>query len=1093
MYVFILFTACILFVLPTASQYTFAEESHVVWINQNDSLPGCEKSENCFSHYKLTIATGDNITWKNPSGIAHTVTSGQLDLGGADGYFDSGLINDGETFSFDFKKLGKHPYYCLVHPWMTGIIEVVSDDSKSTNGEDCFDLSSFFTESIKTKPFFEDFERYCPAEKNSIDENFSYTVWQHKEPETKRYGITHDVDKGKGLTALLQTQRVLQGDKHDIGAITEGQLKVGSFSSEMRYFSTDVYPQKLQGDGGQINSGALAFIKVIFHRDNGIQESIAIIPGQVGRVIEVRNEAGIKHMSINLKNSHNNQYTWDRLQYDVKDLYETNDFGDFSDVTHWSLFIGGQSYTENINNWNGWGISIDNLAVFDGNSYQFIPTPKEQLRLGFEPQDILCREGKTAVYRFSDSMPICINDTNVDSIWDLNYGIPKNPFITPHVEMQIQEDKEYFTDMLVSYENSTDTVMTSSTVDDVLLHLDGQRQKLDFLLKHDPAISNFHKSQGTGIPFMAPNSAQRAPLADAEPGVWSSDERRSGNLGESGSRSFVPPMDDYSTTNIHVIGVDEADFVKNDAEKIFVINTNGDISATNAQLDKHDTLSFTPDKPDSLFLYDDKIITISASEDKTRISINESTSPRTALHTLQMDTQYKHARMIGDVLYLISESPINSNTTQPTIIDTKSDKILSKADFTFFESTVEHEKLNTVTAIDITNLEANSESFVIGQSDTIYVSQDSIYYTNSKSTKSLILSNVDFGLIIEHLIDRLDTYHMSEIYRLEQQQQQQQINHTDTDTIKDQMIQYLLNNVEPDIPTLTAIFDPNASGKKIPFGSIIHKISIDQTNIEYSATGKVPGTIPNEFAVDQDKEYLRVATSSSGISGQLQSNVYVLDESLNIVGLLEGIAPGETLHSTRFSGDWLYLVTFRQVDPFFVVDVSGTQPKILGELKIPGFSQYLQNYDEDHIVGIGRATTTNEWGGAALGGVKISMFDVTDFENPVETSNITIGDAGTSTLSTVEHKAVLIDKKKGLITVPVVFGQKLIFYAYTVDEDFNLEEHSQIPHEMDANHPDRIRSFYIGDALYTVTPKLIKANSILQQDYTIQKLVIAEE
>ena len=126
--------------------------------------------------------------------------------------------------------------------------------------------------------------------------------------------------------------------------------------------------------------------------------------------------------------------------------------------------------------------------------------------------------------------------------------------------------------------------------------------------------------------------------------------------------------------------------------------------------------------------------------------------------------------------------------------------------------------------------------------------------------------------------------------------------------------------------------------------TIIHKISIDEDDLEYIAKGSVPGRLLNQFSMDEHDDRFRVATTVeyyTQYKGTIRSNaVYVLDEDLKIVGGLDEIAPDESIFSARFMGDRLYLVTFQQIDPFFVIDLSSDTPKILGELKIPGFSNY---------------------------------------------------------------------------------------------------------------------------------------------------------
>jgi hypothetical protein len=226
------------------------------------------------------------------------------------------------------------------------------------------------------------------------------------------------------------------------------------------------------------------------------------------------------------------------------------------------------------------------------------------------------------------------------------------------------------------------------------------------------------------------------------------------------------------------------------------------------------------------------------------------------------------------------------------------------------------------------------------------------------------------------------------------------------------------------------------------------------------------------------------------------SNVYVLDENLKQVGSLTKIAPEERIYSSRFMDDKLYLVTFKQIDPFFVIDLSTDTPKILGALKIPGFSNYLQPFDENHIIGIGRDTKQNEWGGVQSNGVKISMFDVSDFSNPKETDTIVIGDSSIDSEALYNHKAFLLDKQKNVMSIPIKGSGPVIFdtvnsslgynnswngfFVYGFDK-YEFVEKGKISHSVGDNlylmyMP--ARSLYIGDTLYTVMDGSIKMNDL---------------
>ncbi len=215
-----------------------------------------------------------------------------------------------------------------------------------------------------------------------------------------------------------------------------------------------------------------------------------------------------------------------------------------------------------------------------------------------------------------------------------------------------------------------------------------------------------------------------------------------------------------------------------------------------------------------------------------------------------------------------------------------------------------------------------------------------------------------------------------------------------------------------------------------------------------------------------------------------------IDADLDIIGQLENIAPGENMHSARFMGDKLYLVTFKQIDPFFVIDLSENQPKILGELKIPGFSDYLHPYDENLIIGIGRDAAENQWGGAQELGVKISMFDVSDVNNPTQVDYVVIGDWKAHSASLHDHKSVLVDKKRAFMSIPIHDNGTLSFFVYGITENGKFVPAGEVKHGTEHASHDRARSLYIGDFLYTITPSLIKINDLNNIGSEINKVVL---
>lgn len=197
----------------------------------------------------------------------------------------------------------------------------------------------------------------------------------------------------------------------------------------------------------------------------------------------------------------------------------------------------------------------------------------------------------------------------------------------------------------------------------------------------------------------------------------------------------------------------------------------------------------------------------------------------------------------------------------------------------------------------------------------------------------------------------------------------------------------------------------------------IIKFKLEGMKVGYAGSGDVPGYLLNQFSMDEYEGNLRVATTVWETSS---NSLYVLDSSMNITGSIEDLAKGETIYSVRFMGSKGYVVTYRTMDPLFVFDLSDpANPVLTGELKVPGFSNYLLPVGEDLLLGIGADTydiyRKDSSGqdvviGTRQGGIKFSLFDVSDVGKPKEISNYVIGDSGSSTEAFYNHKAIMVDK-----------------------------------------------------------------------------------
>lgn len=298
----------------------------------------------------------------------------------------------------------------------------------------------------------------------------------------------------------------------------------------------------------------------------------------------------------------------------------------------------------------------------------------------------------------------------------------------------------------------------------------------------------------------------------------------------------------------------------------------------------------------------------------------------------------------------------------------------------------------------------------------------------------------------------------------------------------------------------------------------IYKFQLKDGKFEFMATGQVKGTILNQFSMDENNKYFRIATTTSGAwNDNLQegskNNVYILDNELNLKGKLEDMAIGEKIYSVRFMGDKGYVVTYKNIDPLFVIDLKDvSNPTVLGELKIPGFSSYLEPYDENHIIGIGKDTeeiVIKDKEGKIVDtrviekGIKLSLFDITDYKNPKEKFNTIIGDAGTYSEALNNHRALLFSKEKNILAFPIsvvkieedsnnksIYGNEEFqgAYVYNIDLVNGFKLRGSITHILPGgfNKEDYQSSYgrniqrvlYINNMLYTISNDVIMANDI---------------
>ncbi len=551
----------------------------------------------------------------------------------------------------------------------------------------------------------------------------------------------------------------------------------------------------------------------------------------------------------------------------------------------------------------------------------------------------------------------------------------------------------------------------------------------------------------------------------------------------------------HSTTNVQVAGVDEPDFVKNDGKYIYVISGNkleiiNAYPPGSAKIVSETTIDGSPA---NLFVNGDRLVVFITANENAPIplaaggsgavaqgisgsiaampyryapvthaliySIRDRSHPRLE-NDLKVDGSYFDARMIGNWVYLISKEPVNSydGIVVPAVFAGQ-EKLL-QPDVYYFKNPETSYVFHTVTAFNVNGgTNVRSKTFLMGWTNNLYVSENNLYIS----------------------------YPLQSVYA-----QPSGLTTTGAALAQQEGAFNSLGEAEKQ-SYINGIKDGSAADTT---RTVIHKIAIHDGAIDYVARGEVGGTLLNQFSLDEHGGLLRVATTSTSYTPydamQQYNNVYVLDQGMGTRGSLRKIAPNERIYAARFIGDRLYLVTYRNIDPLFVIDLSnGRSPRILGELKITGYSNFLYPYDATHLIGIGRETKDNGWGGVTNSGVKIALFDVADVSRPKVVDSYEIGDSQTYSDALNEHKAILLDPGKGILVLPVsqtsskptvksmngyyqpqywdgayVFG--LSKNGFTVKGTVTQDDSSSY-YGMDSVK----RSLYIGNGLYTVSAQKI--------------------
>lgn len=629
------------------------------------------------------------------------------------------------------------------------------------------------------------------------------------------------------------------------------------------------------------------------------------------------------------------------------------------------------------------------------------------------------------------------------------------------------------------------------------------------------------------------------------PTMTTADEKSSSVLVKENSNKV-----DYSKTNVQVEGVDEADIIKNDGKYIYALVKNDlfIIDAFPAENAKILSKIKFENRPTDIYLNNNKLIVFGDDYNfNTRemynsfirkssytffkvFDISDIENPKLT-RDLNLEGNYSNSRMIGDYVYFItnnySYNYIDNEPVLPRIID--GDKVLpndclaAKAttsikcfspDIYYFNIPYESYNLTTITAINVKDAQEDiaGDVYIMNYGQNIYVSENNIYLTYTRYLSEYDLTIEVMREIVQPMLSKNDSDKIQKISEVENFILSEKEKMYKISAIIER---FLSSKSETERIDIEKKVDEAMKAKynditKELEKTIIHKIGINGNNIEYKYNGEVTGQVLNQFSIDESLGMLRIATTKNQTwsryaegSTESYNNLYVLDENLKIVGSLEKLAQGERIYSVRFMQDRAYMVTFKQTDPLFVIDLKDPEkPTVLGELKIPGFSNYLHPYDSETLIGIGKDTTENENGGVTTKGLKLSLFDVANVNEPKEIDNYIFGDADSDSIALSDHKAFLFSLDKNLLSIPATISEytdtknystRLAFSGAAVfkvtKQGFELIgkiDHSDGGTPSEYDHWDGYdyydntvkRSLYIDDTIYTFSNNYLKMNDL---------------
>ena len=550
---------------------------------------------------------------------------------------------------------------------------------------------------------------------------------------------------------------------------------------------------------------------------------------------------------------------------------------------------------------------------------------------------------------------------------------------------------------------SSDTLETATDYDEVYTYLQSYQDELD--------SSSVTGSTDSGIVMYSNETADSGARTDS-----------SSSSSDSATASARAVDTSFSDTNVRTEGVGEADIVKTDGSYLYTLKANSqEISIVDIRSDQMkvvSSISLNENFQASEFYLSDQKLFVLGNMQNTQVDSDSKTLYRgscTRIQTYDL-ADINNPKSIGTV----DQSGYYRTSRF------KDGYLYVFSDYYIYD---------TITKKDY-------PSYVPLVGDNLLKQSDIYLPTNHAADQYLVVSSVSASSPDKAADQKAVMSENGEVYVSE-------------------------NNIYIYEYTNSSILADNLAAKN---QTILRKLSYNKGKLSGSAQGKVKGYLNDSFSIDEYDNTLRLVTTvTHNVGSSSQSNsVYVLDADLKTIGKIEDLAKNEQVYSARFLGDTGYFVTYEQTDPLFSVDFSDPEnPKILGKLKIPGFSEYLHFYSDNLLLGIGMDTDEN----GIANGVKISMFDISDPSDVKEVSKYTLDQYYYSDVFS-DYRAALVDPEKNLIGFPLSgSANQYVILSYDKDQGFQV----QMQEEVNGNSYLGTRGVYANEKFYVINGNAIEA------------------